>query len=303
MKLIRRYHFWRALGSRIVPSLGSIWRLVAKRLYRYPKKKAPKATLPYTLLMFSDDRHLEMLTESLWSLASTWKALPNLCIVGDQGSTERVFRKTLSWWPQAWTYIAYEQIEKEFINDSQDLLVQFGRHHIFGRKFAAILYSARTVPTFYTDSDVLWYNQPRFIEAINLQESRLLLSIDPHPGYYEPMIDQSAQDLMQPPYACAGLLFISGWPWPEVELEKWVERAINLPPHSFAEQTIFAWLARRYGGYIPDSEIGAFWDDWYFILPCTFEPKWSTRHYFGPVRHHFHRDALLLRWGIFRRRG
>ena len=55
------------------------------------------------------------------------------------------------------------------------------------------------MPTFYTDSDVLWYNQPRFIEAINLQESRLLLSIDPHPGYYEPMIDQSAQDLMQPP--------------------------------------------------------------------------------------------------------
>jgi hypothetical protein len=238
--------------------------------------------------------------ENLWSLANTWQELPRLCVVGDLGAREQTFRKALAWWPQSWDFIHYEEVEAAFVSEHRDWLAKFGRHHIFGRKLASILYSARKAPTIYCDSDVLWVAAPQFLNSIDPKKPRLLVSRDSHASYCEGMLDPSSQDLLRPPYACAGLLYLSQWPWPEAVLMEWVKRAASLPPHAFAEQTIFGLLARRYGDYIPDDEIASFFDDWYFFLPGSFRPTWSARHYFGPVRHHFHRDALLMRWGMLR---
>jgi hypothetical protein len=239
--------------------------------------------------------------ESLWSLANTWRELPHLCIVGDRGAREHIFRKLLHWWPLPWDFVSYEQIETTFLKEQRDWLVNFGRHHIFGRKLAAILYSSRRAPTLYCDSDVLWLGTPRFLDAIDPKAPLLLVSRDAYASYCETMLDSSSQDLLQPPYACAGLLYLFQWPWPEPALKEWVDRALTVPPHAFAEQTIFAFLARRYGGYIPDGEIGSFFDDWFFFLPRSYNPTWSARHYFGPVRHHFYRDAFLMRCGLLKR--
>lgn len=300
MALIRRYNLGRAFASRTVPFAGRAWRTAGNLFFRYHQLE-PKATCPQTLLLFSDEKHLDLLVENLWTLANTWEALPRLCIVGDLKASEHTFRKVLDWWPQPWDFIPYEQIETTFINERRDWLAKFGRHHIFGRKLAAILYSARKAPTLYSDSDVLWLGAPRFLEVADPQAPFLLVSRGPYPSYCDEMIDSASQDLMQPPYACAGLLYLFQWPWPESVLEEWVNRALAVPPHAFAEQTIFGLLARRYGGYIPDDEIGSFFDDWFFFLPTRRHPDWSARHYFGPVRHHFYRDAFLMRWRFLRR--
>jgi hypothetical protein len=300
LALFRRYHLWRALASRVVPFVGRAWRATGKLFFRY-RPLQPGATRPQTLLLFSDESHLDLLVENLWTLAKTWRALPHLCIVGDLGAKESVFRKALAWWPHSWEFIPYEQVEKSFLQEGRDWLVKFGRHHVFNRKLAAVLYSARKSPTVYCDSDVLWLATPRFLDASDPKAPFLVVSRNPYPSYCEAMIDPSSQDLMQPPYSCAGLLYLFQWPWPEAALKEWVNRALTLPPHAFAEQTIFGFLARRYGGYIPDGEIAAFFDDWWFFLPGRYRPTWSARHYFGPVRHHFHRDAFLMRWGLLRR--
>jgi len=298
--LIRRYDLWRAFASRVVPFAGRAWRAVANQLFRY-RRFLPGATRPQTLLLFSDENHLDLLLENLWTVAHTWKELPRLCIVGDLRAREATFREALYWWPRPWDFIPYKQIETTFLSENRDWLVKFGRHHIFGRKLAAILYSARKAPTLYSDSDVLWLADPRFLNAIDPKEPLLLVSTDSYASYCDAMIDPSSQDLMRPPYTCAGLLYLFQWPWPEAALKEWVNRALSVPPHAFAEQTIFGFLARRYGGYIPDGEIAAFFDDWFFFLPGCYHPTWSARHYFGPVRHHFYRDAFLMRWGILRR--
>lgn len=299
MALIRRYDFRRAFASRTVRLAGRAWRAAANLLFRYHQFRAVTSR-PQTLLLFSDEKHLDLLVENLWTLAKTWQALPHLCIVGDLKAREHAFRKVLQWWPQPWEFLPYEQIEAAFKNEQRHWLAQFGRHHIFGRKLAAILYSARMAPTLYCDSDVLWLTTPRFLDAIDPQAPLLLVSRDNYPSYCEEMLDASSQDLKEPPYACAGLLYLHQWPWPESVLQEWIERALNVPPHAFAEQTIFAFLARQYGGYIPNDEIASFFDDWFSFLPASNHPIWSARHYLGPVRHHFYRDAILMRWRILK---
>jgi hypothetical protein len=298
--LIRQYDPWRAFTSRIVPFAGHGWRAVGNQLCRY-RRLEPKPTRAQTLLLFSDDNHLDLLRENLWTVANTWSELPRVCVVGDLGASEQVFREALGWWSQPWDFIPYPEIEAAFVQEQRDWLVKFGRHHIFGRKLAAVLYSARISPTLYCDSDVLWLSAPRFLDTVDLKGPFFFASTDSHASYCHAMLDTGCQDLMHPPYACAGLVYLYQWAWPEDVLEEWVVRALSIPPHGFAEQTIIAFLARRYGGYISGSEIAAFFDDWFRVFPASCRPSWSARHYISPVRHHFHRDAVLMRCGIMKR--
>lgn len=299
MALIRRYDFWRAIGSRVVPFAGHGWRAAGNQLFRY-RRFEPRATRAQTLMLFSDENHLDLLLENLWTVANTWCELPRVRIVGDVGAREHTFRQALDWWSQRWDFVSYEEIEATFLQEQRDWLAQFGRHHIFGRKLAAILHSARIAPTLYSDSDVLWLTAPRFLDSLDPRAPSLLVSTDSYASYCDAIIDPASQDLMQPPYACAGLLYLFQWPWPEAVLREWVIRALSIPPHAFAEQTIVGFLARRYGGYIPDGEIAGFFDDWFLFLPKCYRPAWCARHYLGPVRHHFYRDAVLMRSGILR---
>ena len=286
----------------MVPAAGFFWRVAKKTAFSGYKPVPPKPERPQTLLVFSDENHLELLLENLWTLANSWHALPRLVVVGDLKAKEAVFRKALHWWPHEWDFMPYEQIEQTFMMENRSWLVEFGRYHIFGRKLAAILHFARQSPTLYCDSDVLWLGEPAFLDRIDPHTPGLLVSVNPFASYCEAMIDSSSTDLMQPPFACAGLLYVSQWPWPEMILKEWVNRAMTMPPHPLAEQTIFGFLVRHFGGYIPNQDVALFLVDRDRFLPINCRPAWSARHYVTPVRYHFHRDALLMRLGIIRRK-
>lgn len=299
--VIWRYHFWPRFSKAAVPLAGIWWRLASKPFLAYAPL-TPRPERIQTLLVFLDEKHLDLLLENLWTLAKSWEALPKLVVVGDYGSQESLFRQALHWWPNPWEFIQYEQVERTFAGEGRHWIVDFGRHHIFGRKLAAILLSARRSPTLYSDSDILWTRSPDFLDRVEAHRPVLLGSTNPYASYCEEMIEGTALDLMKPPFVCAGLVYLFQWPWPETELREWVERAMNVPPHPLAEQTIFGHLVRRFGRYIADDDIALYTDDRDRFLPVTRHPKWSGRHYVTPVRYHFYRDALLLRWGVMSRR-
>src|SRR5262245_26764072 len=114
MALLRRYDVWRAFASRVVPYAGYGWRAAGNRLFRYRRLEA-RPTRAQTLLLFSDDNHLDLLLENLWTVASTWHELPHVRIVGDVGTREDTFRRALDWWPQSWDFVPYAHIERTFV--------------------------------------------------------------------------------------------------------------------------------------------------------------------------------------------
>lgn len=63
----------------------------------------------------------------------------------------------------------------------------------------------------------------------------------------------------------------------------------------YSEQTIIAAAVKALDGVPFDDRITRLsWDDRYSILPSFLGQNWTLRHYVGPSRHMFWRDAIFL---------
>jgi hypothetical protein len=290
----------RGLG-RIKASLAyrssGFWRAVADRLPIRPL--AAKPALDLEVLTFGGLAHLGMIRETLQSLARTWPALPRVTVATDGSLSPAVAAEALSWWPGPGPRVLDWRELVEPLQSAggrhRDLL-RFAEREAMGRKMASVLAIALGGDVLYADCDVLWLGIPPSLASFRSGLGpRLAMSTDILPAYDPALVPETLPELELPPHFCAGFLYARGDFLAATGVGNLLafaaERGIGL-----TEQTILAEADRRLGGErFPLPEVALFESDRLTLRPSIRGAGWSARHYVGPVRHLFWRDAVAIR--------
>lgn len=264
---------------------------------RRPGRLAARPGLPLTLLYFTGRDQLSLLRESLLSVHRAWPRLPELAVVSD-GTLERAdVEAFLPWWPGSLTAYDWRELLPNRPEGPDELLARFAGREVMGRKLSAIVALARRGPVLYSDTDVLWFRYPRWLEPLLESEDRptLVVSRDTVRSYDDRLVPDRLPRLAEPPYLCAGLLFARGDVLRDSELEPILAFAAE-GGVARTEQTLIAAAARRLGREsLPEDEVTAQIHDRFSLRPTFRHRPWAARHYVITVRHLFWLDALALR--------
>lgn len=274
------------------------YRLVLKVL---PSPRiSPKPEQNLTLVSMCGAKHLGLLQQSLISLYGAWSALPKLHIVSDGSITVAEMQQALRWWSGTKEFSLWEEIVAYHAERGRHSIVKFAQSNIMGKKLAVILKAGELGPTLWCDSDILWFKDFSSIPKLDRASSLPILKIseDYQPSYDPRLIEYGLKHLACPPYRNAGLIYIQGELLKYCNLQPLIDLAAEYPCND-AEQTVFAEANYQLdsGIWLRD-EIACFADDREEMLPNYTGKSWIARHYIGPVRHLFWRDALLLRLGL-----
>jgi len=289
--------FGRIKASLAYRSSG-FWRAVAD--FWPIRPIAAKPALDLDFLTFGGTAHLGMIRETLHSLARTWPALPRVTVATDGSLSPRAAAEALSWWPEpALRVVDWQDLVEPLRTDGRHVnLLRFAERDAMGRKMASAAALALGGDVLYADVDVLWLGIPSSLAGFRLGEGpRLAMSTDILPGYDPALVPATLPELASPPHFCAGFLYARGDFLSAAEIGDLMafaaERGIGL-----TEQTILAEADRRLGAErFPLSEVALFEGDRYTLGPSIRGATWAARHYVGPVRHLFWRDAVALRLG------
>ncbi len=278
---------------------SAFWRAVADRWPIRPI--APKPRLDLDVLTFGGAAHLSMIRETLLSLALTWPALPRVTVATDGTLSPKKAAEALGWWPEPAPRVAswHELVEPLRSNDPlrRDLL-RFAERDAMGRKMASAAALALSGDVLYADCDLLWLGIPPSLAALRAGTGpRLAMSTDIRPAYDPALVPEWLPELAPPPHFCAGFFYARGDILSAAGVTDLMafaaDRGIGL-----TEQTIFAEADRRLGGeHFPLAEVLLFEGDRFILGSSIRGAAWSARHYVGPVRHLFWRDAMAVRFG------
>jgi hypothetical protein len=289
----------RALDSAAFRS-GPVARAIVRALPAAPRRRGlPPA--PFRLLCLCGRQHLPLLRESLRTLLSTWAALPELLVVSDGSMAPDDLSRALSFWPVPVATRSRDDVAARARALGVPLVDAFASISGFGAKFAAIVTSALERPTLFVDADVLWYRDfsaEVAALAADRREVVLRVSEDYQRAYDEEVLAAAGETLSEQPFVNSGIVFLRGDLLREVDLSAALGPA-SRRPHQFAEQTLLALAAKRLGVPLFDRDrIACFASDNQTLGPSYRGRGWCARHYVGPVRHIFWRDALALRLGV-----
>lgn len=249
----------------------------------------------FTYVTLCGVHHYDMLRESLLSVARSWTSLPSFIIYSDGSMSCEDIEAKFSWLGKRLSVLSWEDTLNEFDPVNEKDIIDYANLHVMGKKFAIILSNGRKQPTFWCDSDVLWYSD--FFIDYNEDDFFMKGSADCEMSYSKNLVDLYPS-LLQPPYVCAGIVFISGDMMKKVNLTSMLKQAISSPDH-FSEQTMVARTVLESGANIWDpNEIACVITDVRSVMPTFIKKKWIARHYVSPVRHLFWRDAFSLRVGL-----
>lgn len=264
-----------------------------------------KPKLPLTFLTLCGVNHISFLQQSLYSLYKAWSFLPKLQVVSDGTIGVSELDKALRWWPGEKTIHLPEYFIQHHRNLGREYLAKFASNNVMGLKLAAVIKAGEEAPTLYCDTDILWFrNLPNLIgEETSNSNVTLKMSEDFQPAYDHELAKSNLKHLYTPPFFCAGLAFINGNLLEQINIEDLLIAA-SIKSNHFTEQTILAEANYRLGGAFWSREkIACFVDDQFSLAPSylqkkCLQEKWIARHYVGPVRHIYWRDALALRLGL-----
>lgn len=257
------------------------------------------APLPLTFLTFGGAAHRAMLRECLLSLSRSWPRLPRVRVASDGSLDLPQVRRDLRGWKGEIEVVAWRELTARLDAPCFAALLRFAERDAMGRKMAAVVATALEGPTLYSDVDLLWFRHPPTLDRLLAAPGpALALSPDCRPSYDSRLVPSRLPELGAPPYYCAGLLFAQGDFLAAGDvadlLDFAAERGIGV-----TEQTALAEACRQLGGSTwPAAEIALFEDDRASHGPSFRGRPWAARHYVGPVRHLFWRDALALRLGV-----
>lgn len=253
-----------------------------------------------TFLTMCGEQYLELLQQCLFSLYSSWSSLPKLRIVSDGTITISKLKRALNWWPGQKSFSSWEESIVYHQQRGREFLVQFALSNIMGKKLAVILESGEIRPTLWCDSDILWFKELLSLPTFSQNNASPILKIaeDYQPSYERRLLDYGLTHLNKQPYMNAGLMYISGNLIESCNLQPLLKLAAEKPSNN-SEQTIFAAAAYQLGSHLwYREEIGCSEEDRLSLIPNYAGRQWVARHYVGPVRHLFWRDALALRLGL-----
>jgi hypothetical protein len=250
--------------------------------------------------MMCGEKQLDMLQVCLDSIYRHFSELPHILLFTDLNTDTSHFKKTLKRFPAnniqivcGHDCLSYHRAE------GKKSLVSFAEKNPMGLKLAAVLQAIESgKPVLYCDTDVIWYDDPCKIvkQYINEQDFDLAMSEDFQPAYDRNLVNNAGLDkLYNSPYLCAGIMLIKCLSKRSSDtLGRLVNKVTERSNH-FSEQTIFAFLNRESNNITLDKEKFLIQTDDQYKLFAKATPGVIARHYIGPVRHLFWRDALWLK--------
>ena len=198
-------------------------------------------------------------------------------------------------WPRKVEIIDWTICAEYFEEKGNSQLSNYAVKELWGKKFIGIMYCFENWKTLYSDTDVLWLNDPTSSLNIEATAPFIKMSQDIEPCYSQKMIEYlDEQSLDQVPLN-AGVIFGSG---DFSSLIKW-ERLCNYlndKPDNRTEQTAFAILTKYFGSSWTMDEIFLGVDDINTLFSKYFTRYSSilARHYVNTKQWLFWRDYLTM---------
>lgn len=247
----------------------------------------------FRLLSMTGAKHLDMLNQCLISLHNTWHARPDLIIYSDGTVSLQALKSKLNWWKGNIKFGTQEEILAWTAQSGSPALHSFACKEAVGRKLSCILLEATDAPVLWCDTDILWFKQ--IGNLVNPGELQLQVSED-YQAAYDGYISEKCQEVLRnPPYINTGLVYLQGNLLNEKPLIPWLNELDKKPNH-FTEQTFLAIAVKLLNGKMWSlNEIACLQSDRFKLSPSFKGKNWIARHYVGPVRHLFWRDAFFTR--------
>jgi hypothetical protein len=263
-----------------------------------PKRLPANRTVGGTdLLIFSGYRGAKMMKAMLLSIYYSWDNIPRVTIVSD-GTPKEVLETAMQFWPYPYQIRHWEECAEWHRAKDHPAIIDFAHVNLFARKLLSILAEAEQRPVIYSDTDVLWYTEPR-LPAPSPDRCTMRISLDNMHCYHLPAIRYlNRQDMLEKPPMNAGLVYLAGSVYdhyPDFEELLRFMRIFNEGP---AEQLTFAMMADRLGDtWTPEEIILSTKDVYWPLLPrYPFSGTQMARHHVATKHNWFWRDALIILW-------
>ncbi|RYX87265.1 hypothetical protein EON73_01750 [bacterium] len=261
-----------------------------------PPRPKDKPLAPFNYAVLCGKKHYQFLKQEFLSVQKQFTELPFAYVYLDFGFPDKHIKDIYSLYPAsklkvitAVDCLRYHQIK------GNNILVNVAKMNPMVLKLAAVLQTVDlNIPLIYADTDILWLQDPiESIKTLIKGPLNMHMQYDYQPGYDFNLIDKTALTcLYEQPYYCAGLMLIK---FLNNEQLATIYRMLPILAESsghLSEQTIFAYLQKTIGAseLTPDKYILNYADQ--FKISFTVKKQWIARHYIGPVRHLFWRDAF-----------
>lgn len=266
-----------------------------------PRKPRRSPLASFGLITVTGMRQAGLLQQMLRSMSQSWSRLPVLRVVSDGSISPKRLARELAWWPAETTVVTRDVVMTDARARRLLDVEAFAERSAVGLKFAAVVLAGLSGPTLYCDTDVLWLRDfSTEAEALGGAEGEIVLRAchDFQPAYDPLIASRGGTSLATTPFVNTGVVFLRG-PLLRDETMRAHLRAASSRDDHFTEQTLFALATRALDAPLwSPSMIACFQND-HTTLRVTYRGRpWAARHYVGPVRHLFWRDALVLRLGV-----
>jgi hypothetical protein len=292
--------WFRRLAGRIGKSLayrsGPMYREVLGIL---PEPRVEqKNLLAIPLVTMCGREHLLQLEQLLYTIAVRWRLLPKVVAVSDGSVSEAQIRERLRWWPAGVESAGWQRFRDFHREKGRAELARYAEKDQFGRKLSTILGMAEQGRALWCDCDILFFSDfSGFIERA--AAGAVLETAEDFFYAYDPrLVEGRLKHLLSRPPVNTGLVLCDGSFYERCGLSEVIEEGIHHCMY-LTEQTILAEAVFQAGRIAWNLEVvKMFNDDESTLRPTHLGKNWVARHYVGPIRHLFWRDALAVRWGI-----
>lgn len=269
--------------------------------YISPVKFHPKEiTSEYNLLTLCGAKDYPLLKQALLSLHRSFKKFPHLYLVTDFGTSIETRQKISKLYPADRLHIIpADECIKYHEEKGNTLLKRYAHKSPMGLKLAAILQiSALGLPLFYSDTDVLWFDDPADdLKHLIQSEVNIHMTYDYYPGYDYDLIEKANLGISSEdrPYYNAGTIFLKSMTMQQFGIIERLLPFVVEKHNNLTEQTIFAYLQKASGPSLLSADRYLMYSSDQFALRPSFKENAVSRHYIGQIRHMFWRDSFFLR--------
>ncbi len=244
-----------------------------------------------SIVILSGKSHMKMMEQCLISICISWEKIPNLYIISDGSIDEEIFENQFRWWPGGKSLLKPRETI-EFIEKRNMVgIKEFAKRYKKGLKIAGICRALEEGKlTIYCDTDVLWF---KGVKNVKKFKSKMCMAQDYQACYNKGVKELESLKRNEP--MNSGVMAFRG----QVDFTPSEDMALQLANknYDFSDQTFFAHLNSSVGGSVwSKDQIFIDNKDKFSIGPTYVNEGWAARHYVGPVRHLFWRDAFFLRF-------
>jgi hypothetical protein len=283
--------FKNSIAFRSGPWAHSILNILPDPVYTH----APDAG--FNLITVTGKAFLDMLRECLVSVMKAWDTRPGLVITTDGSCSIDEVYNALKWWKGPLEVISWETSRDWARLQGLHNLVDYCEKRPLGKKLCFTLHQASLgKPILWCDADVLWFKH--FSPPPINDSFQVRTTVDFQPCY-DPALYPIMPDLeTTKPWVNTGIMYWTGNMMGNQHVQDLLPGIPNDGNH-FTEQTWIALLMHRAGFPFLEKHLYVCFTqdqrDWHISYR---NQEWICRHYVGPVRNLFWRDALALRLGI-----